>query len=66
MREVSKNITIRKGAKGDYIFYKTSRMKKPQFFSILGCKDELEEPIYYKTCKIDVLKLWIHDKYNIE
>ena len=66
VREVSKNITIRKGAKGDYIFYKTSRMKKPQFFSILGCKDELEEPIYYKTCKIDVLKLWIHDKYNIE
>jgi DNA topoisomerase-1 len=66
VREVSKNITIRKGKKGDYIFFKTPKMKKPNFFPIEGCKDDLDELIYYKTCKLDVLKSWIQEKYNIE
>ena len=29
IRDISANLSIRKGPKGDYIFYKTSKMKKP-------------------------------------
>jgi DNA topoisomerase-1 len=34
VREINSSITIRKGPKGDYLFYKTTKMKKPQFFDI--------------------------------
>lgn len=33
-RELSKNATIRLGPKGDYIFYKNEKMKKPKFIDI--------------------------------
>ena len=63
LREVSPNISIRKGPKGDYIFFKTSKMKKPSFFDIKDfIKDTNED---YKICKIDILKSWIKDKHNI-
>jgi len=56
VREVSTNISIRKSKKGDYIFFKTSKMKKPKFLSLKGFEED------YKTCDIDVLKSWIHSK----
>ena len=59
VREVSTNITIRKSKKGDYIFFKTSKMKKPKFFAL---KDFEED---YKTCDIDVLKSWLKEKHDI-
>ena len=59
IREISDNITIRKGSKGDYIFFKTSKMKKPQFFSLQSFKEN------YHTCELECLKLWIKDKYNV-
>ena len=34
VREITPNISLRSGPKGDYIFYKTNKMKKPQFFSL--------------------------------
>jgi len=56
VREVSPNISIRKSKKGDYIFFKTPKMKKPKFFALKGFEED------YKTCDIDVLKSWIHSK----
>ena len=59
IREISDNITIRKGAKGDYIFYKSAKMKKPQFFNLNGFEGK------YQFCSIDILKAWIKETYKI-
>jgi DNA topoisomerase-1 len=60
IREISSNMSIRRGPKGDYLFYKTSKMKKPQFYDIQTFLDT-----DYKTCNISILKSWIKEKYNI-
>ena len=44
VREITKEMTIRTGKFGDYIFYKTETMKKPRFKSMKGFKDN------YQTC----------------
>jgi hypothetical protein len=59
MREITQNISIRNGPKGDYIFYKTTKMKKPLFFSLTNFKGT------YKTENISVIKSWIKDNYDI-
>jgi len=63
VREINMNTSIRKGPKGDYIFYKTTKMKKPQFFDLKNFNSEVKED--YKICDIDILKSWIKDKYDI-
>ena len=63
IREISSNISIRKGPKGDYIFYKTSKMKKPEFKDIKAFVSETKED--YKICDITILKSWLSDKYGI-
>lgn len=59
MREVSPNISIRRSKKGFYVFFKTVKMKKPQFYDLNGFKED------YKTCELDVLKSWIKEKHGI-
>jgi len=59
IREVSNNISIRKSVKGDYIFFKSEKMKKPIFYKI----NEFDED--YKICDVQILKSWIKEKYNI-
>jgi DNA topoisomerase-1 len=59
VRTINENLSIRKSAKGDYIFFKTSKMKKPSFYNLTGINED------YKTCEIDVLKSWIKDKYSV-
>jgi len=63
IREVSASISIRKGPKGDYIFYKNAKMKKPQFFDLKNFYADMKED--YKICNITILKSWINDKYKI-
>jgi len=63
VREISKDISIRKGPKGEYLFYKTSKMKKPAFYDIKNFTIEMKEN--YKICNLTILKSWINDKYNI-
>lgn len=63
VREISTNVSIRRGPKGDYIFYKSARMKKPQFHDIKAFANETKEN--YKICDINILKSWIKEKYNI-
>jgi DNA topoisomerase-1 len=63
IREISFTTSIRKGPKGDYIFYKTSKMKKPEFKDIKSFASETKED--YKICDITILKSWLADKYNI-
>uniref|UniRef100_A0A6C0IGG8 DNA topoisomerase n=1 Tax=viral metagenome TaxID=1070528 RepID=A0A6C0IGG8_9ZZZZ len=59
VRKINENLSIRKSAKGDYIFFKTQKMKKPSFFNLTGINED------YKTCELDVLKSWIKDKYSV-
>ena len=59
VRKISNDLTIRKGKFGDYIFYKTESMRKPQFLKLNGFNDD------YKNCSIEFLKLWIKEKYGI-
>lgn len=63
IREINKDLSIRKGPKGDYLFYKNNRMKKPQFNDIKSFTNETKED--YKMCDIHILKSWIKDKYNL-
>jgi DNA topoisomerase-1 len=63
IREINSNMSIRKGPKGDYIFYKTSKMKKPKFFDLKNFNSDIKED--YKICDITILKSWISEKYDI-
>ena len=63
IREINSSLSIRKGPKGDYIFYKTSKMKKPEFKDIKAFVSETSED--YKICDITILKSWIYEKYNL-
>lgn len=63
VREISKNITIRNGKRGDYIFFKTDKMKKPQFYDISSFNKDTKED--YKVCNLEVLKFWLKDKHGI-
>ena len=63
IREISSSLSIRKGPKGDYIFYKTSKMKKPDFKDVKAFVSETKED--YKICDITILKSWLSDKYGI-
>ena len=60
VREVNKNISIRTGKYGDYIFYKKPRAKKPEFFKLNGFGSD------YKKCDKELLLNWIKHTYNIE
>jgi DNA topoisomerase-1 len=63
IREINASISIRKGTKGDYIFYKTAKMKKPQFFDIKPFINDTKSD--YKICNITILKSWLKEKYDI-
>jgi DNA topoisomerase-1 len=63
VREINSSISIRKGPKGDYIFYKTTKMKKPAFYDLKLFSIETNED--YKICDTNMLKSWIYEKYKI-
>ena len=63
IREINPSISIRKGSKGDYIFYKTAKMKKPQFFDIKPFSIDTKSD--YKICDMTILKSWLKEKYDI-
>jgi len=60
VRFITKDISIRNGRFGDYIFYKTSEMKNPSFLKIKGFKED------YKTGSLDILIEWIETTYSIK
>jgi DNA topoisomerase-1 len=63
IRDINPSTSIKKGPKGDYLFYKNAKMKKPRFYDIKPFINETKED--YKICDINILKSWINDKYNI-
>ena len=59
VRNISENISIRRGKFGDYIFYKTEKMTKPEFFKLKGFPND------YKSCDKGELTSWINDTFHI-
>lgn len=59
VRKIDETLSIRKGKYGDYIFYKTEKMKKPQFLKLNGFNDD------YKNCSLSNIRSWIKEKYEI-
>ena len=53
VRKINENASIRNGQYGDYIFYKTDKMKTPKFIKLQGFKGD------YKTCPVSLLETWI-------
>jgi DNA topoisomerase-1 len=50
LKEISEDISVRKGKYGPYVFYKTNKMKKPRFIPMKGIKVE------------EVTEQWVRDK----
>ena len=63
IREINSNMSIRKGPKGDYICYMTTKMKKPKFFDLKNFNSDIKED--YKICDINILRSWIRENYDI-
>ena len=59
VRKISTDLAIRKGKYGDYIFYKTETMKKPQFLKLNDFNDD------YTNCSLEFLNSWIKEKYGL-
>ena len=53
VRIVNDDVSIRKGKYGDYIFYKTSQMKKPKFISLKTFK------LDYNKCPLNDIASWV-------
>ncbi len=60
LRQVTKDISIRDGKYGKYIYYQNEKMKRPQFLKLKGFADD---PI---ICKEGVIKEWIKKTYKVE
>ena len=60
LRTITKDMSIRSGKYGDYLFYKTDKMKKPQFLKLQGFTEN------HMECNLDNLKTWITTRYQID
>jgi DNA topoisomerase I len=64
IRVLTPDISIRKGPRGNYLFYKTAKMKKPKFYDIQSFeRDTLEN---YETCDAAILHRWLKDTYQLK
>jgi len=59
IRELSATMSIRKSAKGDYIFHRIPKAKKPSFYSLSGFEED------YRLCDAEDLKLWIKETHGV-
>jgi len=55
LREISKEVSIRTGNYGDYIFYKTNKMTKPKFIKLNNFDGD------YLTCPSDKIVDWVNN-----
>lgn len=60
IRKINDDLTIRIGKYGQYIYYKTVKMKKPIFLNIS------EFPFDCITCGLDEIQSWFKIKYKMD
>ena len=58
-RKINDNMSIRAGKRGQYVFFKTSTMKKPKFLSLKDCA------LDFMYCDLEDLKQWIFDTHKV-
>jgi DNA topoisomerase-1 len=58
IRVINNSLSIRKSKNGDYLFYKTPKMKKPKFYNLYDLNED------YKNCLLDNLLFWAKNKIN--
>jgi hypothetical protein len=59
LRELSSELSIRKGKFGAYAHYQRKDMAKPEFYNIKKFREG------FSNCNADVLINWLYDTYNI-
>jgi DNA topoisomerase-1 len=59
LRELSPHLSIRQGKYGPYIYFKTPKMRKPQFYQLREFKD------MHLTCDAVILTRWILETYGV-
>ena len=59
IRDITKELSIRTGKYGLYLFYKTEKMTKPRFLNIKDYKGDIKEDTKEKILS------WVKEKYNI-
>jgi DNA topoisomerase-1 len=57
IRDLNENMSVRTGKFGPYVYYKTSKMKTPEFFNLKKFKESPE------ICKPETLMAWIEATY---
>jgi DNA topoisomerase-1 len=60
IRVLNQQLSLRKGKYGNYVFYKTESMKKPQFLKLKGFNKNPE------TCSKDEFINWIKTTYKLK
>ena len=60
VRQITENVSVRHGKYGNYIFYKTQKMKKPRFISLNGFKGNIQEETE------DNVRKWIRENCHID
>jgi DNA topoisomerase-1 len=60
LRELTPNLSIRTSKHGDYIFYKTMRMKTPMFIKLSDFKGD------YLKCDKELILNWLRQTHNIK
>lgn len=59
IRKINDEMSIRTSKRGNYLFYKTAKMRKPQFLTLKDCA------LDYAECEVSIIRQWIYDTYNI-
>ena len=58
IKEFNNDISIRTGQYGEYIYYKTTKMKNPKFISLSKFNND------YNTCDIETIQTYINENMN--
>lgn len=62
LRTINADCSVREGKYGPYVYYKTSEMKSPMFFSLreFKCKNGAS----WKTATVDAVLAWVHERHQ--
>ena len=70
LRTLDSKFSIRKGKFGNYVYYKTSKMKTPEFYNIKDfsktCNVDVDQPINALTSDAKIVIEWLKTTYKID
>ena len=70
LRTLDSDFSIRKGKFGNYVYYKTSKMKTPEFYNIKDFSKtgnvDVDQPVNALTCDAKIVIEWLKITYKID